>query len=416
MKILVIGSGAREHAIVWKLVQSKRVSKIYCAPGNVGISTMAECVPINSEDNIRMVEFAVSHQIDLTIVGPEAPLVLGIVDLFQHKGLKIFGPPKASAILEGSKVFAKQFMQKHNIPTAHYRTFTNIDEALVEISEFSLPLVVKADGLAAGKGVIICQTTEEAKTALLEIMRDKKFGQAGSQVVVEEFLCGTEASLLCFVSKNKLFPMVSARDYKKAQNNDLGLNTGGMGSFSPNTALTDELMEKINTQIIANIEKGFKLESMNFCGVLFIGLMIHNEQAKVLEFNVRFGDPETQVILTRLESDLCEIIEKSIDGKLQAQDLQWATNHSLCVILASGGYPQEYTKGHEITGINNCTKDVLIFHGGTKLVNNKIVTDGGRVLAITTIAENIEKAREKIYSSIEKINFRNMQYRTDIGK
>jgi phosphoribosylamine--glycine ligase len=416
MKILVVGSGAREHTICWKLKQSSKLSKLYCAPGNAGISKIAECVDIKADELEKLVEYSVKNSIDLVVVGPEVPLVAGLVDMLNEKGIKAFGPVKAGAKFEGSKSYSKDFMKKYSIPSANYEIYTDSEKAISELNKFNTPIVVKADGLAAGKGVLICETHEEAKEAIKSIMVKKLFGEAGNSVVIEEFLKGTEASLLCFVDGKKMIPMESARDYKKAYDQDKGLNTGGMGCFSPNTIFTEELNKYIKENILDRTLNGFLNENIEFKGVLFIGLMIENNQAKVLEYNARFGDPETEVVLPRLKSDLIDIMLKCIEGNLTEDDLQWEDNKCVTVILASGGYPESYEKGKEITGINEVDDDIIIFHGGTKLSGNKTITDGGRVLAVTAMGKSLEEARNKVYKNIPKINFEKMEYRTDIAK
>lgn len=416
MKVLVIGSGAREHALVWKISKSKRVSKIFCAPGNAGIENLAECVNIKSEDIEMLLNFAMQEKIDLTIVGPEAPLVDGIVDVFKENNLLIFGPEKNGALLEGSKCYAKDFMNKYNIPTAKYKTLSSAKEALDSLSEFSYPLVIKADGLAAGKGVVICENEEEANKTIIDMMENKSFGSAGNDIVLEEFLYGTELSLICLVGNNNIVPLESARDYKKALDNDEGLNTGGMGCFSPNPELNNELNEIINKEVLENIKIGFKKENIDFYGVLFIGIIITQEGPKVLEFNVRFGDPETEVIIPRLESDIIDIFLKTLDGKLTSEDLVWKKENSLTVIIASGGYPLAYEKNKKITGLNSLDEDIIVFHGGTKSSEDGVYSNGGRVLAVTTLGNTLNECREKVYKNIENINFENMYYRKDIGK
>ena len=416
MKILVVGSGAREHTICWKLKQSSKLSKLYCAPGNAGISQIAECVDIKADELSKLVEYSVKNSIDLVVVGPEVPLVAGLVDMLNEKGIKAFGPVKAGAKFEGSKSYSKDFMKKYSIPSANYEIYTDSEKAISELNKFNTPIVVKADGLAAGKGVLICETHEEAKEAIKSIMVKKLFGEAGNSVVIEEFLKGTEASLLCFVDGKNMIPMESARDYKKAYDQDKGLNTGGMGCFSPNTIFTEELNKYIKENILDRTLNGFLNENIEFKGVLFIGLMIENNQAKVLEYNARFGDPETEVVLPRLKSDLIDIMLKCIEGNLTEDDLQWEDNKCVTVILASGGYPESYEKGKEITGINEVDDDIIIFHGGTKLSGNKTITDGGRVLAVTAMGKSLEEARNKVYKNIPKINFEKMEYRTDIAK
>ncbi len=416
MKILVIGSGAREHTIIWKLSQSNRVKKIYAAPGNAGIAQLAENVDLKVDEIEKLAQFAQDKAIDLTIVGPEAPLVAGIVDVFEARGLKTFGPAKNAAILEGSKVFAKEFMKKYQIPTAGYKACNDFDTAYNELKQFQFPIVIKADGLAAGKGVLICQNLTEAQDAITSIMKTKKFGEAGNQIIIEEYLTGTEASLLCFVSGNKIIPMESARDYKKALDNDAGLNTGGMGSFSPNTIFNSNRQHEIKTNILDNISTGLQQEGIDFRGVLFIGLMITKTGSKVLEFNVRFGDPEAEVVLPRLDSDLVTIIEKTIDGTIESDDLQWSKQKCVCVIAASGGYPQSYQKGKPISGFDTLDKEIIVFHGGTKAADNAIVTSGGRVFAVTALGNTLKQAREKVYDNIKRLHFDDMFYRRDIAR
>ena len=416
MKILVVGSGAREHAICWKIIKSNKVSKLYCAPGNGGIAQLAECIDIKVNDLDRIVEFSTVNKIDLVVVGPEEPLVAGLVDKLNENGIKAFGPRKNGALFEGSKSYSKDFMKKYKIPSADYKVYTNSKKAIEELNRFQTPIVVKADGLAAGKGVLICETVKEAEVAIRSIMDEKQFGHAGETVVIEEFLRGREASLLCFVDGKNIIPMESARDYKKAYDNDKGLNTGGMGCFSPNPIYTDQLNKYIKENILDNTLKGFLNENIDFKGVLFIGLMIENNKAKVLEYNTRFGDPETEVVLPRLESDLVDIMLKCIVGNLNENDLKWKDEKCLTVVLASGGYPEKYEKGKEITGLNEVSEDIIVFHGGTKLSGDKLLTNGGRVLAITSMGKTLEEAKKKVYENINKIKFDKMQYRRDIAK
>ncbi|WP_312906418.1 phosphoribosylamine--glycine ligase [Tissierella praeacuta] len=416
MKVLVIGSGGREHALCWKISKSQRVSKVYCAPGNGGTLEVAENIPINVDEIEKLVQFAIENNIDLTVVGPELPLVLGIVDKFQEKGLKIFGVNKTCAQLEGSKDFSKEFMEKYNIPTAKYKSYINLDEAIEGLEEFTYPLVIKADGLCAGKGVVICNSEEEAINTLKSILGDKVFGSEGEKVVIEEFLDGIEASLLCLVTKDKIIPMESAKDYKKIYEGDKGLNTGGVGCYSPSPLFNDELNGKIERNILENILIGLNQEKMDFRGILFIGLMLVNGEPKVLEFNVRFGDPETEVLIPRLESDIIDIFEKTIDGSLNSSDLIWKENVCVTVVLTSSGYPENYEKGFKITGMEKLDKDIILFHNGTKKLDNDLITNGGRVLSITCLGKTIEEARENIYLDIDNINFDGMRYRKDIGK
>lgn len=415
MKVFVIGSGAREHAIVWKLSQSKKVSRIFCAPGNGGISQLAQCVDIQPEDIDALLEFALKENIDLTVVGPEGSLVAGIVDRFSEKGLKIFGPCKKAARLEGSKKYAKEFMERFGIPTAKYSAYNNAEEAKEALKKYTFPLVIKADGLASGKGVIICNNIEEAKAAIKLVLEDKKFGDAGKEIIIEEFLQGVEASLLCLVDGKKIIPLESARDYKRLLDNDEGPNTGGMGCVSPNKILDERLLAETKSEILDKILKGIQEEDMNFKGILFIGLMITPIGAKVLEFNVRFGDPETQVILPRLESDIVDIFQKTIDESISEEDLIWNSKTCICTVLASKGYPEAYEKGKVISGLDKVDEDIILFHAGTKK-ENEILTDGGRVLSVTTLAHSLEKGRNKIYNNINKIYFEGIQYRKDIGE
>lgn len=416
MKILVIGSGGREHALCWKIAKSQRVKKIYCAPGNGGTAEIAENISINVDEIDKLVNFAMEKKIDLTVVGPELPLALGIVDKFQEKGLKIFGVNKECARFEASKDFSKRFMEKYNIPTAKYKTFTELDEAIKGLKEFTYPLVIKADGLCAGKGVIICQTENEAIDTLESILGKKIFGDEGNVVVIEEFLDGIEASLLCLVTKGKIIPMESAKDYKKIFEQDKGPNTGGVGCFSPSPLFTKELFEEIEKEILQNIRLGFDKEKMDFRGILFIGLMIVNGKPKVLEFNVRFGDPETEVVLPRLNSDLVDVLEKTIDGTLNQSDLQWNDEACVTVVITSKGYPNEYKKGFKITGVDKLDKDIILFHNGTMTSGEDILTNGGRVISVTSLGKSILDSKQKIYSNIDKIQFEGMCYRKDIAE
>ncbi len=416
MKVLVIGSGGREHALCWKIAKSQKVSKIYCAPGNGGTAEIAENIDINVDEIDKLIQFAMENHIDLTVVGPELPLVLGIVDKFQEKGLKIFGVNKECAELEGSKDFSKGFMEKYNIPTAKYKTYTNLNEAVEGLREFTYPLVIKADGLCAGKGVVICQREDEAMNTLKDILGEKVFGSEGEKVVIEEFLDGIEASLLCVVTKDKIIPMESAKDYKKIYEDDEGPNTGGVGCFSPSPLFDDELNKKIEENILHNIRVGLNSEKMDFRGILFIGLMIVSDEPKVLEFNVRFGDPETEVLIPRLESDIIDIFQNTIDGTLEKSDLIWKEKACVTVVITSKGYPNEYEKGFIITGVDELDKDIILFHNGTKKIDRTLITNGGRVLSVTSLGYTIEEARKKIYSNIDKIKFDGMNYRKDIGK
>jgi phosphoribosylamine--glycine ligase len=416
MKVLVIGSGGREHALVYKILQSKRVSEVYCAPGNGGTAEIAKNININPKDIDLLLNFALKESIDLTIVGPEDPLVDGIVDKFEENGLRIFGPRKKGAVLEGSKLAAKEFMEKYGIPTAKYKSFKDAKEAIEALGEFSYPVVIKADGLCLGKGVLICETEEDAVKAIKEMIDEKRFGTAGETVVIEEFLTGTEASLLCFVSEGTIIPMESARDYKKIFDGDKGPNTGGVGCFSPNTIFTKELEKTINKEILQKIKIGLEAEEMDYKGILFIGLMITKDGPKVLEFNVRFGDPETEVVIPRLKSDIVDIFQKTIDGTLRAEDLCWTDKKCVTVVATSKGYPMEYEKGKEIKGIELLDEDIILFHNGTKKVDGKILTNGGRVLSVTALGETMEEARNKAYQNIKKLYFDGISYRKDVGK
>lgn len=412
MKVLVIGNGGREDAICKKISESNKCTELFCSKGNAGTLRYAENVELNSNEEIF--RFSNDNNIDLVVVGPEAPLCEGIVDLFKESNIKVFGANKKSARLEGSKDFAKEFMKKYDVPTAKYETIKSIEEGKKAIENFSYPIVIKADGLCAGKGVRICNTKEDVLDYFKELFEDKIFGKEGSTVVIEEFLRGKEASLLCFVSKGNLIPMESARDYKRIFDNDEGENTGGVGCYSPSELFNEELKLQIE-KILEKISNGLKKENLEYSGVLFIGFMI-DEDAKVLEFNVRFGDPETEVVLPRMESDLLLAIEKSLDGSLEREDLKWKKEKCLTVILTSRGYPKNYEKGKEISGIDSVDKDIYVYHNNTKVNGSKILTDGGRVLSVTALGNSYDEIREKVYRNIEKISFETKQYRKDIGK
>ena len=416
MKILVVGGGGREHAICWKLSNESDVEKIYCAPGNAGISSVAKCIDIQDSDIENLLKFAKENQIDLTIVGPEIPLVAGIVDAFEKEGLKIFGPNKECAQLEGSKAFSKDFMIRHNLPTAKYKEYTNLDEAISEIDSFGYPVVIKADGLAAGKGVVIPENREDAITTLKEMMSDKKFGKAGDKIVVEEFLNGIETSILAFVDNDTIVPMVSSKDHKKVFEGEAGLNTGGMGTFSPSEIYTDELAKEVQEKILDKTLEGFKKDNLNYKGILFVGLMITEDGPKILEYNVRFGDPETQSVLFRLDTDLNKIISAILDNNLKNIEINYSKEEAICVMLTSGGYPESYEKGKVISGLENLDSDIVVFHSGTKFDNENIVTNGGRVIGITAKGKTVKEAGEKVYENIKKINFEKMHYRKDIWK
>ena len=416
MKILVVGGGGREHAICWKLSKEANVDKIYCAPGNAGISNVAQCIDIQDSDIENLLKFAKENKIDLTIVGPEIPLVAGIVDKFEKEGLKIFGPNKKCAQLEGSKSFSKDFMIRHNLPTAKYKEYTDLDEAISEIDSFGYPVVIKADGLAAGKGVVIPENREDAITTLKEMMSDKKFGNAGDKIVVEEFLTGIETSILAFVDNDTIVPMVSSKDHKKVFEGETGLNTGGMGTFSPSEIYTEKLAKEVQEKILDKTLEGFKKDNLNYKGILFVGLMITEDGPKILEYNVRFGDPETQSVLFRLDTDLNKIISEILNNNLKNIEINYSKEEAICVMLTSGGYPENYEKGKVISGLENLDSDIVVFHSGTKFDNENIVTNGGRVIGITAKGKTVKEAGEKVYENIKKINFEKMHYRTDIWK
>ena len=420
MKILIIGGGGREHAIAWKAAQSSRVEKIYCAPGNAGISQIAECVPIGVMEFDRLLEFAKEKEIDLTIVGMEDPLVGGIVDRFEEAGLRIFGPRKNAAILEGSKAFSKNLMKKYGIPTAAYETFTEPESALSYLETAKFPIVLKADGLAQGKGVLICKTKEEAKEGVQTLMLDKKFAEAGNEIVAEEFLTGREVSVLSFVDGNTIRIMTSAQDHKRAMDGDQGLNTGGMGTFSPSPFYTEEVDAFCKKYIYQPTVDAMKAEGRPFKGIIFFGLMLTPEGPKVLEYNARFGDPETQVVLPRLENDIVDLFEACIDGTLDQTELKFDNSRAtVCVMLASAGYPLEYKKGLPITGLERFEglDGYYVFHSGTKLDGEgRIVTNGGRVLGVTANGATLKEARENAYRAAEWVNFENKYMRRDIGK
>ena len=420
MKVLIVGSGGREHAIAWKVAQSKKVDKIYCAPGNAGISEVAECVPIGAMEFDKLVAFAKEKEIDLTVIGMDDPLVGGIVDVFEKEGLRVFGPRKNAAILEGSKAFSKDLMKKYNIPTAAYETFTDPEKALEYLETAKMPIVLKADGLALGKGVLICQTLEEAKEGVKTLMMDKKFGSAGDEIVIEEFMTGREVSVLSFVDGNIVKIMSSAQDHKRAKDGDQGLNTGGMGNFSPSPFYTKEVDGFCKKYIYQPTVDAMKAEGRPFKGVIFFGLMLTPDGPKVLEYNTRFGDPEAQVVLPRLENDIVDVFEACIDGTLDQVDLKFDNDRAtVCVILASDGYPVEYKKGFPIEGLEKFKgkDDYYVFHSGTKFnENGQIVTNGGRVLGVTATGKDLKEARKKAYEATEWISFENKYMRHDIGK
>lgn len=416
MKILVVGSGGREHAISWKLKQSPRVTELYCAPGNAGISQIAQCVAISAEDIDGLLDFALKNEIDLTVVGPEVPLTMGIVDLFEKHQLKIFGPSQAAAEIEGSKAFSKDLMQKYHIPTAKYGVFTQVEEAKAFLETVGIPCVVKADGLAAGKGVLICESKEEAQHAIEDILVDNKFGAAGSRVVIEEFLVGQEVSMLAFTDGKTIKPMVSAQDHKRIFDGDQGLNTGGMGAYSPAPIYTDDIHAFVVEHVLQPTVDAMAAEGRPFAGVLYAGLMLTADGPKVLEFNARFGDPETQAILPRLETDLVDIMLAVVEKRLEQQPIQWSADACVCVVMASGGYPESSEKGVPIQGLAEAGQKALVFHAGTARKEETIVTNGGRVLGISALGEDIAAAIDKAYQAVHEIQFNHMQYRTDIGQ
>lgn len=419
MKILIVGSGGREHAIAYACSKSPKVDKIYCAPGNAGISELAECVPISAMEFDRLADFAAEKEIDLTVIGMDDPLVGGIVDLFEARGLRVFGPRKNAAILEGSKAFSKDLMKKYNIPTAAYETFTSADDANKYLETSEYPIVLKADGLALGKGVLICNTKEEALAGVDELMLDKKFGDAGNTIVIEEFMTGREVSVLSFVDGNTIKIMSSAQDHKRAKDGDEGLNTGGMGNFSPSPFYTEEVDDFCKKHIYQATVDAMKAEGREFKGVIFFGLMLTPKGPKVLEYNARFGDPEAQVVLPRLKNDIIDVFNACIDGTLDKIDLQFEDKACVCVILASDGYPLAYEKGKIITGLDNFKgKDgYYCFHAGTKFDDNgNIVTNGGRVLGITAKGDTLKEARANAYAATEWVDFENKYMRHDIGK
>ncbi len=418
MKVLIVGSGGREHAIAWSVAKSDKADEIYCAPGNAGIGEIAQCVPIGAMEFEKLADFAQEEEIDLTIVGMDDPLVGGIVDVFEERGLRVFGPRKNAAILEGSKAFSKDLMKKYNIPTAAYENFQDPAKALAYLETAKFPIVLKADGLALGKGVLICNTLEEAKAGVKEIMEDKKFGTAGNTMVIEEFMTGREVSVLSFVDGNTIKTMTSAQDHKRAKDGDQGLNTGGMGTFSPSPFYTKEVDDFCQKYIYQATVDAMKAEGRPFKGIIFFGLMLTEEGPKVLEYNARFGDPEAQVVLPRMENDIIEVVESCIDGTLDQVDLKFEDNAAVCVVLASEGYPVKYEKGIPITGFENFKdKDgYYCFHAGTRLDGEQIVTNGGRVLGITAKGKDLKEARKNAYEATNWINFANKYMRHDIGK
>lgn len=418
MKVLIVGSGGREHAIAWSVAKSPKVDKIYCAPGNAGIAEFAECVNIKAMEFDKLVAFAKENAIDLTIIGMDDPLVGGVVDAFESEGLRVFGPRKNAAIIEGSKAFSKDLMKKYKIPTAAYENFTDPDEAIKYLETAKMPIVLKADGLALGKGVLICNTLEEAKEGVKTLMLDKQFGDAGNEIVIEEFMTGREVSVLAFCDGKTIKCMTSAQDHKRAKDGDQGLNTGGMGTFSPSPFYNDEVEAFCEKYVYQSTIDAMASEGRPFTGILFTGLMITEDGPKVLEYNARFGDPEAQVVLPRMKNDIIDMMEACIDGKLSDVELEFEDNAAVCVVLASDGYPEKYDKGFEIKGLDTFKdKDgYYVFHAGTKFDGDKIVTNGGRVLGVVAKGENLKAARANAYKATEWIDFANKYKRNDIGK
>lgn len=415
MKILVVGGGGREHTILWKLAQSPKKPELYCAPGNGGISQIATCVDIAATDIENMVAFAKREKMDLVVVAPDDPLAMGMVDALESEGIRAFGPRQNAAIIEASKAFSKELMKKYHIPTAEYETFSDAEQALEYVKMAKIPLVVKADGLALGKGVLICKTRQEAEQAVRQVMLDKAFGAAGNTVVIEEFLEGPEVSVLTFTDSHTILPMASAQDHKRARDNDEGLNTGGMGTFSPTPKYTPEIQQQVEREIILPTVDALNAEGRPFKGVIFFGLMLTKDGPKLLEYNARFGDPEAQSVLFRMKNDLLEIFEAVIEERLSEITLEFEQGAAVCVVMASGGYPEHYEKGKEISGLDEVSDGVVVFHAGTKLENGKFYTSGGRVLGVVAKGADMQAARKIAYENVEKIHFEGAQYRKDIG-
>lgn len=416
MQVLVIGGGGREHALAWKASQSASVEKVYCVPGNPGIAQIAECVKLDITDNEALVSFAKEHNIDLTIVGPEVPLANGIVDAFRKQGLAIFGPTQAAAQIEGSKSFAKDLMKKYHIPTAKFEVFTEAEAAKAYIVEQGAPIVIKADGLAAGKGVVVAMTLDEALEAVDMMMCDNAFGNAGAQVVIEEFLSGEEASILTFCDGATIVPMISSQDHKRAYDNDEGPNTGGMGTYAPAPVVTADILARVQKEILEPTVAAMKAEGMPYTGCLYAGLMITEDGPKVIEFNARFGDPETQVVLPLLDSDMVEIMLACVNGTLDKLAIKWKNEAAVCVVMAAGGYPQSYHKGDVISGLDTAAEQgAIVFHAGTAQDGDNIVTNGGRVLGVTALGNDIRQAVDHAYQAVKSIHFDNVHYRNDIA-
>lgn len=418
MKVLIVGGGGREHAIAWKCSQSKQVTELYAAPGNAGIAKLATCVDISVMDAEKLVAFAKEKQIDLTIIGPDDPLVAGVADAFIEAGLRVFGPQAKAAIIEGSKAFSKDLMKKYNIPSAAYETFDDAEAALAYLETAKMPIVLKADGLALGKGVLICNTLEEAKEGVKTLMLDKQFGSAGDKIVIEEFMTGREVSVLCFCDGTHIKPMASAQDHKRAKDGDKGLNTGGMGTFSPSPFYTEDVDAFCREHVYQKTMDAMKAEGRDFTGILFCGLMLTADGPRVLEYNARFGDPEAQVVLPRMKNDIIEVMEACIDGKLDEIALSFDEQAAVCVVLASDGYPEHYEKGYAIDGLDafEDKEGYYVFHAGTKQTEEGIVTNGGRVLGVTAKGKTLVEARANAYKATEWISFENKYMRHDIGK
>lgn len=418
MNVLIVGSGGREHAIAVSVAKSGQADNIYCAPGNAGIASVAQCVDIGAMEFDRLADFAEEKSVGLTIIGMDEPLVGGVVDVFEKRGLRVFGPRKNAAVIEGSKVFSKDLMKKYGIPTAAYENFDSAEDALSYLETVKFPVVLKADGLALGKGALICNTMDEAKDAVKTLMLDKQFGDAGNRIVVEEFMTGPEVSVLCYCDGSHIKPMTSAQDHKRAKDNDEGLNTGGMGTFSPSPFYDEKIQKYCEETIYQPTMDAMKAEGRDFVGILFVGLMLTEDGPKVLEYNARFGDPEAQVVLPRMKNDILDVMNACIDGALDKIDLQFEDNAAVCVILASDGYPESYEKGKVITGLENFDgkEDYYVFHAGTKLDGGRIVTNGGRVLGVTAKGSDLLEARKNAYAATEWVSFENKYMRNDIGK
>lgn len=414
MKVLVIGSGGREHSLGMKISESTRVESLFFAPGNAGTNILGKNIDIQANDVEGLLKFAQDEKIDLTVVGPEDPLCSGIVDIFEENGLRIFGPDKECSYFEKSKSYTKEFLMKYDIPTGDYKEFTDSNLAKAELSQWSYPLVIKADGLAAGKGVAICNTISEGEEFISQVMDSKIFGESGDKIIFEEYLDGKETSIIALVSKDTILPLETAKDYKKVYENDKGPNTGGMGSFSPSNEIDKDMMDKIYSRVLNPFMDGIKKEGMNYRGVIFVGIMIVKGDPYVLEFNVRFGDPETQSILARMENDIVDVMDSVIDGKLSETRLSWTDKTAMTVVLASGGYPASYQKGYEISGLDSLN-EIKIIHGGTKSDDDKVLTNGGRVLNMVVLGDSIEDCRQKIYGQIDRVKFQDIYFRNDIG-